>query len=67
LLGISASRRVPAALGLVTVIRPPRASMAEVAGAAWSPEYELAWTVAFGVVAGAMFEGAEQAKLEAAA
>lgn len=43
------------------------ASMAEVAGAAWSPEYELAWTVAFGVVAGAMIEGAEQAKLEAAA
>jgi hemoglobin-like flavoprotein len=42
-------------------------SMAEVAGAAWTAEYELAWTVAFGVVAGAMIEGAQHAKLEAAA
>jgi hemoglobin-like flavoprotein len=43
------------------------ASMAELAGPAWSPEYERAWTAAFGVVAGAMIEGAEQAQLEAAA
>jgi hemoglobin-like flavoprotein len=43
------------------------ASMAEIAGDAWSREYELAWTVAFGVVARAMIEGAEEAKLEAAA
>ncbi len=43
------------------------ASMAEIAGPAWSPEYERAWTAAFGIVAGAMIAGAEQAKLEAAA
>jgi len=43
------------------------ASMAEIAGAAWTPEYERAWTAAFGVVAGAMIEGAEQAALENAA
>jgi methyl-accepting chemotaxis protein len=43
------------------------ASMAEIAGPAWTDEYELAWTAAFGVVADAMIEGAEGAKLEAAA
>jgi hemoglobin-like flavoprotein len=43
------------------------ASMAEIAGSAWMPEYARAWSVAFGIVAGAMIEGAEQAKLEAAA
>jgi hemoglobin-like flavoprotein len=43
------------------------ASMAEIAGPAWTPEYERAWTAAFGVVAGAMIEGAEQAALENAA
>ena len=43
------------------------ASMAEIAGAAWSEEYERAWTAAFGVVAGAMIEGAELAQLDAAA
>jgi hemoglobin-like flavoprotein len=43
------------------------ASMAEIAGPAWTPAYEQAWTAAFGVVAGAMIEGAEQAKLAAAA
>ncbi|MFL5932020.1 MAG: globin family protein [Gaiellaceae bacterium] len=43
------------------------ASMAEIAGPAWMPEYERAWTAAFGVVAGAMIEGAEQAALENAA
>ena len=34
------------------------ASMAEVAGDAWRPEYEQAWTAAFDVVAGAMLDGA---------
>ena len=34
------------------------ASMAEVAGAAWRPSYERAWTAAFDVVAGAMLDGA---------
>ena len=35
------------------------ASMAQVAGEAWTPEYQLAWTEAFAVVAGVMLEGAE--------
>ena len=35
------------------------ASMAEVAGPAWSTRYEQAWVTAFGVVAAAMLEGAE--------
>ena len=43
------------------------ASMAAVAGPAWRPEYERAWGEAFGIVAGAMIEGAEAAELEAAA
>ena len=43
------------------------ASMAAVAGDAWKPEYEHAWSSAFELVAGAMLEGAEQAALEAAA
>ena len=34
------------------------ASMAEIAGDAWTPEFELAWSEAFSVVAGAMIEGA---------
>jgi methyl-accepting chemotaxis protein len=34
------------------------ASMAEVAGDAWRPEYEHAWAAAFDVVAGAMLDGA---------
>ena len=34
------------------------ASMAEVAGDAWLPEYGRAWSDAFEVVAGAMLEGA---------
>jgi hemoglobin-like flavoprotein len=34
------------------------ASMAELAGDAWRPEYERAWAGAFEVVAGAMLEGA---------
>ena len=43
------------------------ASMAEVAGDAWRPEYERAWEAAFGVVAGAMLEGAADAELGLAA
>jgi hemoglobin-like flavoprotein len=43
------------------------ASMAEVAGDAWRPEYERAWAAAFGVVAGAMLDGAAEAELELAA
>jgi hemoglobin-like flavoprotein len=43
------------------------ASMAEIAGPAWTPEYEHAWREAFGIVAAAMLEGAEEAKLDAAA
>ena len=34
------------------------ASMAEIAGDAWRPEHERAWSAAFGVVAGAMLDGA---------
>jgi methyl-accepting chemotaxis protein len=37
------------------------ASMAEVAGEAWRPEYERAWSDAVEVVAGAMLEGAATA------
>lgn len=43
------------------------ASMAEVAGEAWRPEYGRAWAAAFDVVAGAMLEGAAAAELEIAA
>ena len=43
------------------------ASMASVAGPAWRTEYEHAWAEAFGVVAGAMIEGAESAALDEAA
>jgi len=42
------------------------ASMAAIAGPAWTPEYEAAWTVAFDVVAGAMLDGAAEAELAAA-
>ena len=41
------------------------AAMAEVAGDAWSVEYERAWTSAFGVVAGAMLDGAADLELAA--
>ena len=37
------------------------AALAEVAGAAWRPEYERAWNAGFGLVAGAMLEGAHAA------
>jgi methyl-accepting chemotaxis protein len=43
------------------------AAMATVAGPAWRPEHERAWREAFGVVAGAMLEGATAATLEDAA
>jgi hemoglobin-like flavoprotein len=43
------------------------ASMAEVAGDAWRPEFERAWAAAFAVVAGAMLEGAADAELDLAA
>ena len=43
------------------------ASMGDVAGDAWRPEYERAWAVAFDVVAGVMLEGAAAAELEMAA
>jgi hypothetical protein len=41
--------------------------MAEVAGDAWLPEYEIAWVSAYGVVAAAMLAGAESATADAAA
>ena len=43
------------------------ASMTAVAGDAWRPEHEKAWSEAFGVVAAAMMDGAAEAELEAAA
>jgi methyl-accepting chemotaxis protein len=43
------------------------ASMAEVAGDSWLPAYGRAWGEAIAVVAGAMLEGAEAARLEGAA
>jgi hemoglobin-like flavoprotein len=43
------------------------ASMAEIAGAAWRPEYERAWSDAFAIVATSMIEGAEAAVLKFAA
>ena len=43
------------------------ASMAALAGEAWTPEYERAWGAAFEVVAGTMLEGAAEAELAAVA
>src|SRR6187397_2705054 len=40
-------------------------SMAQVAGDAWSPEYQQAWSEAFAIVADAMLQGAQS--VEAAA
>ena len=37
--------------------------MAAIAGDEWKPEYESAWGAAFGVVAGAMIEGATASEL----
>jgi len=42
-------------------------AMAEVAGDAWRDEYAVAWGEAFGVVAGAMLDGAAEAELPLAA
>jgi hemoglobin-like flavoprotein len=42
-------------------------SMATVAGDAWAPAYEIAWSDALAIVAATMLEGAEQATLAAAA
>ena len=43
------------------------AAMATTAGPAWRSEHERAWREAFGIVAGAMIEGANTAALKAAA
>jgi hemoglobin-like flavoprotein len=43
------------------------ASMAQIAGDAWRPEYEDAWAEAYSVVSGAMLDGAADAELRAAA
>ena len=43
------------------------ASMAEIAGAQWRPAYTDAWAAAYGVVAGAMLDGAAASQLRAAA
>jgi hemoglobin-like flavoprotein len=42
-------------------------AMAEVAGEAWEPRYEEAWSAAFGVLAEAMLQGAAEADLAVAA
>jgi len=42
-------------------------AMAHVAGPDWEPRFAKAWTEAFGVVAGAMLEGAREAELALAA
>ncbi len=42
-------------------------AMATVAGEAWEPRYAEAWGEAFGVVAGAMLEGAAEVQLAVAA
>jgi hemoglobin-like flavoprotein len=43
------------------------ASMAAIAGDAWTSEFEVAWSEAFEIVAATMLEGAAEAELEAAA
>jgi methyl-accepting chemotaxis protein len=43
------------------------ASLAEIAGSAWSPDLERAWAAALELVAGAMLEGAAAAELDVAA
>jgi len=43
------------------------AALAEVAGDAWRPRYELAWAEALDLVAGVMIEGAAEAELPQAA
>jgi hemoglobin-like flavoprotein len=41
-------------------------AMAAIAGPAWRPEHERAWSAALEIVSGAMLEGARSAKEEAA-
>jgi nitric oxide dioxygenase len=41
------------------------ASLAEIAGDAWSPRYERAWAAAYDVVSATMLEGAEHVELAA--
>ena len=43
------------------------ASLAAVAGDAWTPAFERAWSAAYDVVASVMLEGAAEVELEAAA
>ena len=43
------------------------AAMASLAGDAWTPAFERAWSDAFDIVAGVMIEGAAEAELEEAA
>jgi hemoglobin-like flavoprotein len=43
------------------------ASMAAIAGDAWTSEFEVAWNEAFEIVAATMLEGAEEAALKPAA
>ena len=43
------------------------ASMAEIAGPEWQPEYEDAWAESYSIVAGAMLDGAAAAELPRAA
>jgi hemoglobin-like flavoprotein len=43
------------------------ASMAEIAGPEWQPDYEDAWAEAYSIVAGAMLDGAAAAELPRAA
>ena len=43
------------------------ASMAEIAGLDWRPEYEDAWAEAYSIVAGAMLDGAAEVELPEAA
>lgn len=43
------------------------AAMATIAGDAWTPEYQRAWSETFELVAATMLEGAQQATLDAAA
>lgn len=43
------------------------ASMAEVAGDAWRPQYERAWAAAFEVIAGVMIDGAAAVDTDLAA
>ena len=43
------------------------ASMAEIAGEAWRPEFQSTWAAAYDVLAGAMLDGAASAQLDTAA